>query len=651
MADLTILDGATFFYSEASGDVDADRHEGFFHEDVRHLSLWQVLLDGKPVDPLTGTTVDYYSARIVGRASDGKPVTVRRDRFVTNGFHEDLIVENHSDEPQRVRLEVRFDSDFADVMDAQQEREDSAGNVHCDIGARSARLWEERDGYRRETQVTFRRQGKLSRRRMVFDLRLPARGSWKTCIDVSPVVDGDKHAPLLGCDSFREPEPNMTLSLEEWFDQAPDLTADDDQLLGTYRTSLTDLAALRIRPSESLKWALPAGGLPWFMTLFGRDALIASYQALPFQPNLARATLECLAGLQATDFDHFADSEPGKIVHELRRGIFAGTGRVPRLYYGTHDATLLFLTLLDEYERWTGDRSFVRDLEGSARAAVSWMEGPADLDGDGWLEYQRRSSSPTALDNQGWKDSDGSIRFADGRLAEAPIACCEVQGYAYDARRRTARLARAVWKDDELARRLDRDAADLRKRFNRAFWDARRRQYVLALDREKKQVDATASNMGHLLWSGIVDERRAAQVVRRLLQKELFSGWGIRSLSTEMEGFDPLGYHVGCVWPHDTAIIAEGMRRYGFRDEASELAKSLLEAAAAFENRLPEVFSGFARDKTGVPVPYPDALVPQAWAAGAPLSALRTLLGLDASGGKRRSSPHVPKELGKVRLR
>jgi len=650
MADLTILDGSTFFYSEASGDVDAERHEGFFHEDVRHLSLWQLLVDGEPIDLLTGTTVDYYSARIVGRAPNDKPVTVRRDRFVTDGFHEDLVVENDSDEAQTVRVEVRFDSDFADILDAQREGEDARGVVHCDVNARTARLWEERDGYRRDTQVAFRRYGRLTRNRMVFDLRLPARGTWQTCIDVSPVVAGRKKRPLLGCDSFGRGEPNMQLSLDEWMEQAPDLETDDEDLSHTYRRSLVDLAALRIRPGASLEWALPAGGLPWFMTVFGRDSILASYEALPFQPHLAQATLTCLAELQATEFDHFADSEPGKIVHELRRGIYAGTERIPRRYYGTHDATLLFLILLDEFQRWTGDSAFARELEEPARAALAWMEGPADLDGDGWLEYRKRSSSPTALDNQGWKDSDDSMRFADGRLAEPPIACCEVQGYAYDARLRTARLARLVWKDKELARRLERDAAELKQRFNRTFWDGRRRQYVLALDGEKSKVDATASNMGHLLWSGIVDESRAGQVVRRLMRKDLFSGWGIRSLSTEMEGFDPLGYHIGCVWPHDTAIAAEGMRRYGFREEASRLARSLLEAAAAFENRLPEVFSGFERDGTNVPVPYPEALVPQAWSAGAPLLALRTILGLDAANGKARSAPQVPEELGRLRL-
>ena len=486
---------------------------------------------------------------------------------------------------------------------------------------------------------------------MAYDLRLPARGTWKTCIDVAPVVDGQKHAPLLGCDSFGKAEPKMQISVQDWMESAPELDTDDEDLQRIYRQSLLDLAALRIRPSEQLQLAMPAGGLPWFMTVFGRDSIIASYQALPFQPHLAEATLECLAELQASDFDHFADAEPGKIVHELRRGAFAGIGRIPRLYYGTHDATPLFLILLDEYERWTADRAFVRKLEDAARAALDWIEGPGDQDGDGWLEYRKRSSSPTALDNQGWKDSSDSMRFADGRLAEPPIACSEVQAYAYDARRRAARLAREVWKDGELARKLDRDADDLKRRFNRTFWDGRRRQYLLALDGEKQPVDATASNMGHLLWSGIVDQGRAAQVVRRLLRADLFSGWGIRSLSGEMEGFDPLGYHTGCVWPHDTAIIAEGMRRYGFRAEASRLAKCLFEAAAAFENRLPEVFSGFERDDTGVPVPYPDALVPQAWSAGAPLLALRTILGLDAAGGKRRSSPHLPDGLGKLRLR
>jgi glycogen debranching enzyme len=329
----------------------------------------------------------------------------------------------------------------------------------------------------------------------------------------------------------------------------------------------------------------------------------------------------------------------------------AATGTIPRAYYGAHDATALFLILLDEYERWTGDRKFIRELEPNARAALAWLEGPADLDGDGYLEYVKRSDSPSALDNQCWKDSDDSIRFADGRRAEPPIATCEIQGYAYDARLRTARLLREVWRDEQTAKRLEQDAAELKRRFNRDFWIGRRRQYALALDRDKQQVDAMTSNVGHLLWSGIVDERRAGHVVRRLMREDMFSGWGLRCMSSHEDAYNPLEYHCGTVWPHDTAIVAEGMRRYGFRDEAALLCEALLHAADAFGDQLPEVFAGFPRDETEAPVEYPDALKPQAWSAAAPLLALRTLLGLDATRGRVRSSPHLTDSLGKLRLR
>jgi glycogen debranching enzyme len=416
---------------------------------------------------------------------------------------------------------------------------------------------------------------------------------------------------------------------------------------------MLDLAALRIRPDAvTIRWPMPGGGLPWFMTVFGRDSLIAAYEAIAFHQELALATLEALAQLQATGWDNFRDAEPGKIMHELRRGTLAKLGRIPHTpYYGTHDATMLWLIVLEEYERWTGDTTFVRRMEPHARAALAWLEGPADLDGDGYVEYRKRSDSPKALDNHCWKDSDGAILFADGRKAEPPIATCELQGYAYDARRRTARLLRDVWGDPETAGRLEEDAAALKRRFNRDFWVSERRHYALALDGDKEQVDALTSNTGHLLWSGIVDDRRAAGVVRRLLRPDMFSGWGIRSLSSENGGYNPLMYHNGTVWPHDTAICAAGMRRYGFDEEAGLVCQAVLEAAEKFTNQLPEVFAGFQRDDSEVPVDYPGALKPQAWAAGAPLLALRTLLGLDVAGRRLRSRPWVPKELGRIRLR
>ena len=651
---LIIVDGATFVFSDRNGDVDADSPEGFFYEDVRHLSKWCLTVDGKPLSALTSRVVDHFSARFVG-AKEGEQeptVSVKRDRFVAEGLHEDIVVTNHADEEQSVRLELSFGSDFADILEAQQEGTIQRGRHSSETGAHVVTLWQNRNGRRRGTSIRFRRRGRLRRDRAVFDLRLAPGESWDTCVDVTPVVGKRRVRPLLGCDSFGKKAPELPLSQDEWLEQAPELEADWDPLRHIYQQSLLDLAALRIRPQEEhLRWAMPAGGLPWFMTVFGRDSLVAAYEALPFHSESANATLQCLADLQATEWDDFADAEPGKVAHEVRRGMLAELGEIPRIYYGTHDGTLLFLILLDEYESWTGDEEFVRGLEPNVRAALAWMEGPADLDGDGYLEYLKRSDSPTALDNHGWKDSDDSIRFADGRRAEPPIATCEIQGYAYDARLRTARLLREIWHDKETAARLERDAADLKERFNRDFWLSRRGHYALALDRDKRPVDSLTSNVGQLLWSGIVNRRRAGRIVQRLLRKDMFTGWGIRSMSEKETAYSPLEYHNGTVWPHDTALIAEGMRRYGFRDEAGQLCQALLYAAEAFGTQLPEVFAGFPRDRTEAPVEYPGALKPQAWAAGAPLLAIRTLLGLDARGGKVRRSPHVPESLGRIRLR
>jgi len=282
------------------------------------------------------------------------------------------------------------------------------------------------------------------------------------------------------------------------------------------------------------------------------------------------------------------------------------------------------------------------------RAALAWMEGPGDPDGDGYLEYQTRS--PEGLRSQCWKDSWNSVLFADGRLAEPPIATCEIQGYAYDARRRTARLAREVWGDDKLAARLERDAATLRERFHRDFWLPERGHYALALDRDKTPVDALTSNTGQLLWSGILADEQAARVTDRLMAEDMCSGWGIRTMSTMDSGYSPIEYHNGTVWPHDTALIAEGMRRYGYRDHAATLVAALLDAAGYFDHLLPEVFAGYPRDLTSTPVEYPTACRPHAWAAGAPLLGLRTLLGLDTGTGGLTVAPHLGPGLGQVRL-
>ena len=492
----------------------------------------------------------------------------------------------------------------------------------------------------------------MQRKKATFRVHLKPRETWKLCVDVTPIVNGERKPPLLRCDAFHDHAPKMPQSLDDWLKTAPYLDTDDPTLGRTYRQSLLDLAALRVRPdSLTIKWAMPGGGLPWFMTVFGRDSLITAYESMHIHAEMAQATLEALAELQATEWDSWRDAEPGKMLHELRRGTLAALNRVPHSpYYGSHDSTILWLIVLDEFERWTADTAFVRRMEKHARAALGWLEGPADLDGDGYVEYRKRSDSDKALDNHCWKDSSKSILFADGRQAEPPIAVCEHQGYAYDARLRVARLMREVWDDEDEAERLEHDAARLKRRFNKDFWSSSRRHYVLALDKDKQQVDSLTSNIGHLLWSGIVDEARAGAMVRRLMRDDMFSGWGIRTMSAKDAGYNPLEYHNGTVWPHDTAIAAEGMRRYGFTDEAAKLCEALLDAARAFTNQLPEVFAGFPRDETNVPIEYPDALKPQAWAAAAPLLALRTLIGLDVVGERLRSRPNESK-FGKLRLR
>jgi glycogen debranching enzyme len=404
-----------------------------------------------------------------------------------------------------------------------------------------------------------------------------------------------------------------------------------------------DLASLRLRPRDDLTWSVPAGGRPWFMALFGRDTMWAALQTLPFHSELAQATLRALAAYQATEDDAYRDAEPGKILHELRRGMLAETGQLPHHpYYGAHDSTPLFLILLAEYERWTADTQLVRELEPAARAALDWIERFGDLDGDGFLEYRRRS--PKGLANQCWKDSDTSIRFADGRTASGPIATCEIQAYAYAARIGLARLARQVYADPALARRLTTDAQTLKRRFNQAFWSPTRRHFGLALDGEKHLVDSMTSNTGHLLFMGIVDDDKLEPTARRLTASDMATGWGIRTMSSLDAAYNPLDYHNGTVWPFDTAIAAEGLRRAGHAEEASAVAVGLIDAAKAFDYTLPELFSGHQRDAADTPTPYPLANRPQAFSAGAPIMLIQTLLGLDFEDDHLTSTPihHSP---------
>jgi glycogen debranching enzyme len=487
-------------------------------------------------------------------------------------------------------------------------------------------------------------------RQTSFQFALQPKSSWMVELQVEPVTGKVVHRPKYAARKERaEAKPNLRGGLKKWIHSAPTLNAYPELIRACYLRSLVDLAALRFYPDTFPELSVPAAGLPWFMALFGRDSLITSYQTLPFIPELSATTLRVLAQTQGKVVDDFREEEPGRILHELRFGeltVFKERPHSP--YYGASDSTPLFLVLLDEYERWTGDTALVKELEPNARAALRWIDEYGDRDRDGYVEYERKTD--VGLENQCWKDSWNSIMFSDGTLAETPRATCEIQGYVYDAKKRGARLARSVWGDVELAERLEREAEDLKERFNRDFWIDDRQFFALALDGKKRKVDSLTSNIGHLLWSGIVADEKAAHVVKHLMGPKLFSGWGVRTMAEGETGYNPIEYHSGTVWPHDNSIIAAGLWRYGYRKEAGELVSRIFLLSRFFRYRLPEVFAGYDRRKTGFPVRYPTASSPQAWAAGAPMLGLRVLLGMEPKENTLTVDPFLPEWIGTLAL-
>ena len=435
-----------------------------------------------------------------------------RRRTVGGGFHEELTILNHSDKP--VRLEVRLDAgcDFADLFEVKDALK-KKGKYYARVTGGRLVLGYERKTFRRETSISASTPAKVDRNGLTFTVRLKPQASWQTELDVVPVLGSYAKAGVMTA-AQRRSKLTMEQDLRRWLDDAPRVECDWEPLKATYRRSLIDMAALRFSPPVAGGASLPAAGLPWFMTMFGRDSIFTSLQAVPFAPDLAATTLRALGAWQGTGLDDFRDEDPGRILHEMRYGEMTAFEERPHSpYYGSADATPLYVVLLDEYERWTGDRRTVRELEHEARAALNWIDEYADLLGTGYVWYQRRNEK-TGLENQCWKDSWDSISYRDGRLPGFPRATCELQGYAYDAKLRGARLARLVWKDPDFADRLEREAADLKRRFNRDFWVEDGEYFALALDTEGKQVDALASNNGHLLWSGIVDQSKAKAVAR-----------------------------------------------------------------------------------------------------------------------------------------
>lgn len=653
-----ILEGNTFVVSDARGDIEASLADptGLFSFDTRFLSKWVLTVDGQRLNALSTDDLQYFETRFflvpgTGTVYIDAKLSVIRQRAVGDGFHEELTLLNHDEKAVDLEVHMEAASDFADlfeVKDALQKK----GAYYSRVEGDRLVLGYERETFNRETWVAATSPCKVDESGLTFRVHIEPHGEWTTDLHVvtaSAAWGETRDKPKYERHAKRA-RANQEHSLEKWLDDAPTLQSDWEWLQMIYTRSLVDLAALRFSPRTSGGRSLPAAGLPWFMTMFGRDSIFTSLQALPFTPELAATTLRELGERQGSRCDDFRDEDPGRILHEMRYGEMTAFEERPHSpYYGSVDATPLYVVLLDEYERWTGDVKLVRELEYEARAALAWIDEYADLMGDGYIWYKRRNEK-TGLENQCWKDSWDSISYHDGTLPGFPRATCELQGYAYDAKMRGARLARLVWKDPAFADKLEKQAADLKRRFNRDFWVEEGGYYALARDADGRKVDALASNNGHLLWSGIADKSKAKSVARHLMSARLYSGWGVRTLAEGEGRYNPLGYHVGTVWPFDNSIAAWGLRRYGFKEEAARIAAGVLDAANFFAGRLPEAFGGYPREITKYPVQYPTSCSPQAWSTGAPLLLLRTMLGLEPIGEHLVVDPVLPRGIGRLEL-
>ena len=651
---LTLVEGSAFCISGRGGDVSPGTPQGLFFRDTRFLSGLDLHINGLRPEVLASERTAPFSATfvvrsqpVVGRADSS--LMILRYRYVGRGMREDLVVRNYGEEPAYCSIQLRFSADFANMFAVKEGRARPEGEIALET-TRDGLVFTYRKGAsRRGLRITSSEQAQFVSDTAAWETVVPARGHWSTCLQFTPIIDGDDIEPRYLCG---EPVERSTphQRLDKWRQAVPAVATDHQAFHLAVAKGAEDLGALRIFDPDFPERAVLAAGAPWFMTLFGRDSLLTSWMALIVDPTLAQDVLQTLARFQGTKVDPLNDEEPGRILHEMRFGdassLSLGGGTV---YYGTADATPLFVMLLGELRRWGLATEVVDSLLPAADRALAWIDEYGDRDGDGYVEYQR--SSDKGLGNQGWKDSWDAIRFADGRLARTPIAVCEVQGYVYGAYLARAHFADEV-RDTATAAHYRAKAAALKTAFNRDFWMEDKGWFAMGLDCDKVPIDALASNIGHCLWTGIVDEDKARAVADRLLSPEMFSGWGIRTLSSDMVGYNPVSYHVGSVWPHDNAIIAAGLTRYGFVEEAHRVIIGLLDASTHFGGRLPELFGGLGRDEVPFPVSYPSSCSPQAWAAASPLMFLRSILRLDpwVPHGKVWIDPVLPPAITRLRV-
>lgn len=652
---MTLVEGSTFCVSGRSADIDPGGGQGLFFLDTRLMSRFQMRLDDRPIEPLSVQLEDPFSATHVGRrwpptgAADAQ-VVITRHRYVGRGMREDVRIHNYGPHPDEIPISVLIDVDFADLFGVKGGQPEPGRERKATVAEHSLEFAtvEEKPDVR--VSVRFDPPpDRVEPGKAFWQVPIAPGDEWSLCVEVAVSLGGEPVELSHPCGTpVEHAVPAARLAL--WRSTTPSVTSDHPTLDQAIGRATEDLGALRIFDPDHPDRVVVAAGAPWFMTLFGRDSILTGWMALLVDPSLALGVLQTLADLQGVEEDPVTEEQPGRILHEVRFGRAPSLAfRGGNVYYGSVDATPLFVMLLGELRRWGLADAAVDALLPHADRAMRWIEHYGDADGDGYVEYQR--TDPQGLAHQGWKDSWDGICFRDGTLAQPPIALCEVQGYVYGAYLARAHFAEEAG-DQRTVNDYRRRAAQLKEAFNRDFWSEEHGWYAMALDGDKRQVDALASNVGHCLWTGIVDDDKAPVVARQLVSGELFSGWGVRTLATSMAAYNPVSYHCGSVWPHDTAIAAAGLRRYGLVEESHRLVLGLLDLAARDYGRLPELVAGFDRDQLREPVPYPTSCSPQAWAAASPLLLLRSLLGFDpaVSHGQVFVDPNLPGEIGRIRI-
>jgi glycogen debranching enzyme len=655
---ISIHQGQTVLITDPDGQITWPSERGLYFLDTRVISSWAVQANGESWELLNGGPITYHAERIflTNRliiTEDGaippRTIGFTISRSVSGGMHEDLDITNNGKTSARFQLEILLRCDFADVFEVKSNRIVRRGRITTEWSQEMQQL---RTAYRnhdfqRAVTITVKRASDgavYANGRLSFEVALQPGEAWHACLEYK-LEDGKRSfvpadACVTDCENTHHAE-----NLADWLAKVTKIQTSNEEFYRLFRQALEDMAALRlpIGGTDHLVF-LPAAGLPWFVAPFGRDSLIVSLQNILIYPEFARGALNILGSLQATEDDPYRDAEPGKILHELRYGELAHFKLVPHTpYYGTADATPLYLITLHAAWRATGDRGLLEQYLATAEGCLLWIDKYGDRDGDGFQEYQTRSTA--GYENMGWKDSGDSVMYPDGTLVKGPKALCELQGYVYNAWIRMAEIFDELGRP-ERAQALRAKAAALFKRFNEAFWDDELGCYAYALDGEKRKVLTVSSNMGHCLWSGIVPRQRAEAVVKRLMAPDMWTGWGIRTLSSLNKAFNPYNYQTGSVWPHDNAIIALGFKTYGFAEEAGQIAHDISKAASHFLlNQLPELYTAFDRDETTFPIQYIGANVPQAWAAGSVFMLLQALLGFlpDAPRNKLYIDPLLPR--------